>query len=213
MNVPRYSSIIREGLFELITVEQLTKALDRIPRTTARNRSARCLIIALYYLGARPNEVLRLVPNDFSKEGSYFIIKVPGSKGGYRRPLMFTSKHEHLRELYDYATKAIALPDQLLFWQYVSTYIRVRSVRGKDKMYKEISNKLRYYFARWFKGIIPKEQLTPYILRHNCFSRMASKGASLEQIRQAKGGRTMSSVMPYVHMIKADAKKIGKYMQ
>lgn len=204
----RYAKKVKDGFFEPITDDMFAQARNRI---VAGRRQGIHLLSILYYTGCRPNEALRMTPECFGKEGLWITVRIPSSKGGFTRQIFLPATNRYIMEAFEYSHTQP--PHMLLFWHFCGRYVRYATLKdGTVRKRLEISDNLRHHIHKWFDGILPPESNTTYMLRHNCFSKMASKGASLEQIRIAKGGRSINSVLAYVHLIKTDAKKIGKLM-
>jgi site-specific recombinase XerD len=164
------------------------------------------LILALYYTGARPNEVLRLRAKDIQKaDDNYITIRIEGSKRGLPRTIYLQYKNALAREIYKYASGLF--PEQLLFFHYMNSYTRVRKTKtGENKEYKEIAGKVGYFIKKWFTGIID-DSIPPYYLRHNRFSKLTQAGVSDRELQQLKGSKTRESIVPYQHMSTESAKK------
>ena len=95
------------------------------------------------------------------------------------------------------------------FFHYRDNYVRLKDdKKGNERSRLECTNKLRWYFKKWF-AFVPGG-ITPYFLRHNRFSKLSEKGASLEEIRQIKGSKSFNSVFPYLHLSAKTAKSIAK---
>lgn len=205
-----YREFLDNGVMTFLTEEHIEKALNNV--TEKYKSEGRALIIALYLTGARPNEVLRLFAKDISKEGSYIKVQIKGSKGGLPRPIHLRYSNKLAKELYAYSRGLF--PDMYLFYNYRSSYTRTYILKGKDtrgqvKQIVDISDKLRYYFKKWFKGVL-EEAIPPYYLRHNRFSRIAEKGATDDFIMFLKGSKSVESIRPYKHMSTHAAKKVAK---
>lgn len=206
-----YRRFLDDGIFNIITEADLNKALKNVDKTTRQyRREGKCLLIALYYTGARPNEILRMLSTDIKLQGQYIMLKVPGSKGGLPRTIYLSGKVKYVRYLYEYSKDLP--PNYYLFFHYKNNYKRLhKNKKGEIKEYICTTDKLRYYFNRWFEGVID-DSIPPYYLRHNRFSKLSEAGSSAEEIRILKGGKTLSSVTPYLHMssraLKKQAKKI-----
>jgi integrase len=202
---PNYRKFLDEGTIDTIDEKALRLALNNI--TGNHTKQGRALLIALYYTGARPNELLRLQAGDVSQEGRYVTIQLKGSKRGLPRKLHI-KKNDLMEELYQYAV--LFPPTIFLFYSYSNEYTRTSiNVKGEVKQRVERSDRLRFWVKKWFTGIVPNS-ITTYFLRHNRFSKMAMKDATMEDIRFWKGGRTLNSVAPYIHMSTAKSKKISK---
>jgi len=201
---PNYAKFLKEGVIDFITEEHIKRALENVKGKYVRE--GRALLIALYYTGARPNEILKLKPADFKKEASYIFIQVAGSKRGLPRPIVLQYKKELVRELYKFAISVY--PNMLLFFHYRNNYKRERG--GKTTI--ESTNLVYYHINKWFTGVIP-HTIPPYYLRHNRFSKLAAAGVPLEQLRQLKGSRTHTSVLTYLHLSTESAKKTAKKIE
>lgn len=198
-----YKLFFKEGIITPITEDHIKAALANIDGKYSRE--GRALLITMYYTGARPNEVLNLKGKDIVKEDSYIVFKMPASKGGLPRPVYLPYRKELAREAYQYATGVYQ--EMFLFYHYRGNYVRYKD--GKE--IKEITSNLRYYFKRWFTSVIDGS-ISPYYLRHNRFSKMSIKGASMEEIMKTKGAKTMASVNPYIHMSTKSAKRIARFI-
>ncbi len=197
----RYRQFLDEGIITPLTEQNIRAALNNIKGKYAREGKA--LLITLYYTGARPNEVLNLTGKDVLKEDSYIVIKMPRSKLGLPRPIYLPYRKELARIVYNYSMGVF--PDMFLFFNYRSSCKRI--VKGKE--YSELAHNIRYHFRKWFKGVIDGG-ITPYFLRHSRFSNLSLKGVDLKEIQQLKGGKTMASVHPYIHLSTKSAKAIAK---
>ncbi len=197
-----YLEFKQHGVINIVDEALITRVLNNI---TGRFKAmSRAFVIALYYTGARPVEVLNLKGSNFKKEGSYLIVQVPPSKRGLARPIYLGMSKPLVEELYKYVISAY--PDTYLFYQYRSNYTRI--INGKP--YVILSDRLRYYFKKWFGDIL---DISPYYLRHNRFSSLMLKGASIQDIRQLKGSKTDASVTPYLHLSTKGAKKISRLLE
>jgi integrase len=201
-----YKRFLDEGLIDTLDEDQIKIVLDSLKHRF--KLEARSLIICMYYTGARPNEILRLKTDDIIRDGKYLKITMQGSKRGLPRPIMLKISHPLVKE-FDIYTKKLPL-GVFIFYHFRNNYIRnYTSKSGEIKTITTISDKLRYYFKKWFSVLFP-DGIPPYYLRHNRFSKLAEVGTSMEQLRQMKGSRTLDSVTPYLHMTKKTAIDIGK---
>jgi integrase len=200
-----YRQFLDEGIIELVNEEGIIKVLDNLK---SRHRAeARALVICMYYTGARPNEVLRLVGKDITLVKNDVIIRLKGSKKGVPRPVYLSYTRPLVKEFYKYASAIFA--DMFLFWHFRDSY--KRTVMTKKGVIERVDygNKIRYHFTKWFSCLLDGG-VPPYYLRHNRISKLAENGASIEELRMFKGSRTYDSVMPYIHMSTYTAKKISK---
>lgn len=199
-----YRNFLDNGEIVLIDEERLTNVLDNIDKNKAVSRA---LLITLYYTGARPNEVLRMTAKDIFKEDNHVVFKVPGSKGGLPRMIRVLTKHHLAVEALEFSKGFF--PDMILFFKFRNKYIRVRNNKNGKKEIIDTTDKLRYYFKKWFEGFIPGG-ITPYYLRHNRFTKLSASGATLEEMRNLKGSRTFESIYPYLHFSKDLSKKAAR---
>lgn len=204
---PNYRKFLDEGVIEPISEAELKIAL-RNAGQGKHGREARALLIALYYTGARPNEVLDMKAKDVKKDKSYVLVNLPASKGGLPRTLYLQYSNKLVKELYKYATGVF--PDMLMFYHFRSSYERVKKLEdGTISKTEETTDKLRYHVQKWFIGI-REDSITPYFLRHSRMSKLAREGATMQQLRMLKGSKTTESVMPYLHLSSQEAKELAR---
>lgn len=199
-----YRRFLDEGIIETIGEEEFKKAISNVKGKYFKQ--GRALLAVLYYTGCRPVEALELRPKDFERKGQYLTVKVPGKKGGLPRTIYIKRSRYYVQQLEEYA---LSLFDtMLLFYKYRNNYKRtVVNKKGEVKVRIETTDKLRYYFKIWFKGVI---DISPYYLRHNRFSKLAEAGVDMQDIRMLKGSRTIESITPYIHLSTKSAKTIAK---
>lgn len=204
-----YRKFLDSGEIDLITEDHILRALRNIKGHHVRE--AQALLIALYYTGARPNEILRMVGKDVQKKGRHIMLHVKGSKKGLPRVIYLPWKKELVKILYGYA--ASVFPDMFLFYHYRNKYTRTTiNKKGEIKSRDEISNKLLYHMKIWFDGVV-EGSIPTYFLRHNRFSSLSMKGVDMQQIRMIKGSKTYDSIMPYLHMSSKAAEEVSKKME
>lgn len=206
---PSYKQFIEKGIIEYITLDHIKQALKNV--TGKHMREGRNLIAILYYTGARPNEILQLKSKNLTLSGSYLKIQVSGSKGGLPRPIHLPMRHALVKELWNYSQSIFS--EMYLFYHFKNKSKRTRINKKKEITTNTCTtDKLRYYFKKWFDNVI-EGGINPYFLRHNRFSKLSDKGASLEEIRMIKGSRTIESVYPYLHQSTQTSKKIAKKIE
>jgi integrase len=203
-----YVKFLKEGIIDVLNEDAIKLVLAGLKHRFLKE--ARCLIISLYYTGARPNEILRLKAGDIQREGRYLILKVPSSKRGLPRSIYLPIQKPMVQELYQFVL--VNHPEVFLFWHFRNNYNGVyKNKKGISKARHSISDRLRYYFRKWF-SVVMQDGIPPYYLRHNRFSKLSEKGASMEQLRQIKGSRTLDSITPYLHMSTKSAQETSKKM-
>lgn len=204
-----YLKFLREGMIDTLEEEDILKACDNV--TGNNKKQGRALIIALYFTGARPNEVLDIKSKDVKREGSYVHVFVKGSKNGLPRTIWLPYKSVLVKEFLSYANSLF--PDMRLFWAYRSKYKReVVKPDGSVKEYHEVSAKLRHHFKRWFVDVLD-DPIPPYYLRHNRMSKLSMAGVEMQDLRMIKGAKTFDSITPYLHLSAASAMKIAKKLK
>lgn len=203
---PSYRKFLDKGEIDLIDESQVNSALKNV--TGRHYKEGRSCLIALYFTGGRPNEVLDLKAKDLTRQDSYVLVQMKGSKRGLSRIVYLKHDNPLVKELYNYAQTCF--PDALLFYHYRSNYERtVTKKDGSTRVLKETTAKLRYHVDKWFKGVIDGSA-NPYFLRHNRFSQLSQAGVGMEEIRMLKGARRADSVSYYTHLSSKTAKDIAK---
>lgn len=201
-----YNKFLREGIIELIEPETITKVIEGIKHKF--QSQARSLVIALYATGARPCEILDLKGESFQRENTHLIISVTGRKKGRPRKIHLPINNKLYKELWEYASSLP--PNMFVFHRFKTRYGRIVKHKNGETSYRmDTTDGLRYWFKIWFSPFV---DITPYCLRHNRFSKMAEKGASMQEMKFIKGARSLSSIDYYTHLSSRTAKKVIKYM-
>jgi integrase len=206
-----YRQFLDTGIIDLITKEQFAKMLENVKHKQLTQ--ARALFIILYYSGRRPSEILELTPKLVTKEKNYIQIHFPTGKSGRATLNYYPIKNPHILEFWNYA-KAAGFPDFKMFFSFrnkaiggtkkqIVTYT-IKTGEKRIKEYGENSHRLYYWLTKWSK-------ITPYFFRHNRFSSMAEQGATIQDIKHAKGSKTLASVEPYIHLSKFTARKLSRF--
>ena len=186
--------------------------LDRIKyENPFKTQEARAMSIALYYTGFRGIEILRMRTHHIEKKMQDIIIYAKGAKHGIEGNIVLPSD-SLTRELHDYAKKL--LPGMLLFTDFISKsknkpkYTRFNKITREFEEvigdYSNPGNNLYYFCIKWF-GV------PAYFFRHSRFTSMVKNGASIEEVRLAKLGKTDSSTRMYVKFDIHDARKRKKH--
>lgn len=202
---PNYRKFLDTALIDTISEDQIKQALKNV---TGKNRiQGRALLIALYYTGARPNEVLQLKAKDITRDKSYIALSLPASKGGLPRVIHLPYKNPLVKELYNYSRGQFV--NMYIFWAFKNKYVRRVKTKKGVKIRIDTTDRLRYYFNKWFAGVV-KGGIPPYFLRHNRFTKLAIAGVSDREIRIIKGSKSMDSVTPYIHLSSEMSKRNAK---
>ena len=172
-------------------------------------KEGRCLLIGLYWTGARPAEILEMECKDIQKEDSFITLDIKTLKRGIDRKVYISQHRLGIKELYNYSKSNF--PNYKMFFHYKREHHkRVTLPSGEVKDYIETSRAVRYYINKWFDGIVNNDTIPPYYLRHNRLSSAANKGATLLELKYLKGARDIKSINPYLHLDKTKAKKLAK---
>ena len=202
-----YNSFLSGEFIQTITPNTIRQVIDNIKHDHALE--GRCLLILLYYTGARPIEILSLKGEDIQKTDAFLQLHVKTFKHGRNRTILLPLKESLIKLAWKHISTIY--PSIYLFRNYRSQYSRVYQTKKGPIFYHDVSNKLRHYFNKWFDGIMD-DPIPPYYLRHNLFSIMSEKGASLRDMQDIKGSKSESSIMPYLHMSTNTARKNIKFL-
>ena len=212
---PLYKDFYEKGIIQIFSSDDFKTVHKSITDPLGRE-----LVTILYYTGARPVQLLyyddkdparSFTTDNFTKEGNYLCISVPPAKNGLPFKFYLSFNKFGIKELWRTIQKLP--PKTPLFNQYAQTYVRRKvNKKGEVKHYIERSDRLRYYFKKWFSAV-SSNPVPPYYLRHSRFSSMSENGAPAESIMFAKGSKRMESVRPYMHMSKDKAVKLNKVIK
>lgn len=204
-----YRKFLDQGIIDNIEQDHLRQALGNAGKS--RLAGSRSILITLYKTGCRPAEALLLISRKIEREGHYIKVHLPGGVKGSLPRTIFLKDDEFARELWQYANSLH--PDMFLFHAFKGEYIhKGYTKKGKYFERKETTYKLRKHIYKWFKGVVP-DSINPYFLRHNFFSKLASKGAPLETLRVLKGAKKIDSVYSYSHLSTKTAKDVAKLIK
>lgn len=216
-----YKNFLDGNAIEEISRDDIIKVLDNIDHQYIDQ--ARVLVIIAWATAARPNEYLRLTPEHFIRDSEFLKIKMPCSKGSSKRTVSFLRKMEDgnedplVSEVHEYVRKLF--PQQYLFWFFRSNAVRygttknVRTKEGKtikkryDKIYFELSRKLKYYFPKWFECLF-EDGIPPYYLRHNRATKVYEKLGGGPTMHLT-GWTSERMLKRYVHKTKKMEREIG----
>lgn len=217
-----YKDFLDGFLLNEISRQDINLVLNNIEHE--EKEQARALVIIAWATGARPNEYLRLTPQEFSRSTEFLEIKFPASKGSSARTISMPrylkdgTEDPLTTELYDYVRSLH--PSQWLFWFFRSDavqhgvtkrYIKKDGtpvVKRYDKVYSHLSSKLHYYFPKWFKILFP-DGVPPYYLRHNRATKVlevAGREATIETF----GWKTEHTLKKYAHKTRKMRRQIAE---
>lgn len=210
----QYRNFIDKGLIDILDYDDLKEALNNVNGIYGDYiEEGRALLIALYYTGARPVELLGMKAEQIQKKDSYVTIELQAAKRGLNRTIFLPYRFKAVKELYDFAMKI--MPSMYLFYHYRSKRIRlIKTKSGEYKEYHVITDKLYYHVKKWFKDVPDSGMsICPYFLRHNRFSQLSEQGLTPQELQQLKGAKTSDSVQSYLHLSSRTARKIAKHIR
>jgi len=206
-----YRQFLDDGEIDIVPYDTFKAILKDVDGIRGNYKiEARCLMIVLYYTGARPVEIFSIAGRHIEKDGNQIVIKIRGAKRGKPRKIYLSYNRAPIKYLYKYSQRMP--PDVKLFYHFSKTYLRrYKTKAGLTKYRKEeICNRLYYHVKRWTKAYYPPDGLPPYYFRHSRFSQLSEAGATMQDLANIKGARTINSVEAYLHMSKNTAQKIGR---
>jgi integrase len=213
---PNYKKFLNGDVIYHIDYDDLAKILSNIKGEYADMGKA--LVVLLYYTGARPAEALLLktgtrvngARDPIERDGNHIIVNMPSVKRGKERKLRIPLKKPFVDVLYKYSISMP--PSSYYFHYYMGNHERTyNKINGQIATYREISYKLRYWFKKWTKDLKINE-INPYYLRHDLFTKFMEKGANESEIKLWKGCTTDASVIPYLHFSKNNMNKLAKML-
>ncbi|MCF6168812.1 tyrosine-type recombinase/integrase [Lutibacter sp.] len=176
-------------------VKQLFKATKyshELPRFRARQKA---LLVCLYSLGMRRNEVVNLMLNDILWDKERVFIR----KGKNYKERFVPINHYNLKMLEDYVFDAridfkVASESDYVFVSRRSTKISGWTIENDLKMIIKASNKEE----------LQNKNITPHMLRHSIATHFLKAGMKIEDIQQFLGHASLESTQIYTHILKDD---------
>lgn len=211
---PAYRKIIDERVIDIITPKKFMETWKTIPENDLKLKQFKYFMFLLFWTGARPSELLRVLPKDFRvvHRGKYSLLelKLFTRKSGQTRVIRLrTSLIPEAINIWKWAMQHF--DDYLLFHALISratTKVKLhgKNTQGTIKTYRNVSRNVLTLCNKYF-GV------PPYFFRHNRFSDMAEKGASVQEIQYFKGAKTLASVLVYLELSGKKAEDISKYLR
>jgi len=194
-------------------------------KSPQKTTQARVLLSLAFWTGLRPAELIELKPTNIDRERGGVVIKATAKKGGVSGKVWLPI-NQNTQYIYDYCKNIH--PEMYLFpyfykskpaknkvhWTVKQRWLekqpdgttkQIEKTIKKEKVYFRYTNNLDKLALKWFGFPF-------YYFRHNRFSEMSLKGATLEDIRQAKLAKTINSAFPYVKFGTAQAKRRSKFL-
>ncbi len=176
-------------------VKQLFKATKHsheLPRFRARQKA---LLVCLYSLGMRRNEVINLMLNDILWDKERVFIR----KGKNYKERFVPINHYNLRMLEDYVFDARLDFKQASESDYVFVSRRSTKISGCT-----IENDLKMIVKASDSEELKYRNITPHMLRHSIATHFLRAGMKIEDIQQFLGHASLESTQIYTHILKDD---------
>tara|TARA_R110002072_G_scaffold104180_3_gene228548 strand:- start:238 stop:1155 length:918 start_codon:yes stop_codon:yes gene_type:complete len=176
-------------------VKQLFKATKyshELPRFRARQKA---LLVCLYSLGMRRNEVVNLMLNDILWDKERVFVR----KGKNYKERFVPINHYNLKMLEDYVFDARIDFKQASSSDYVFVSRRSTKISGCT-----IENDLKMIIKNSNKEALQNKNITPHMLRHSIATHFLKAGMKIEDIQQFLGHASLESTQIYTHILKDD---------
>lgn len=176
-------------------VKQLFKATKNsheLPRFRARQKA---LLVCLYSLGMRRNEVINLMLNDILWDRERVFIR----KGKNYKERFIPINHYNLKMLEDYVFDARMDFRQASESDYVFVSRRSTKISGCT-----IENDLKMIIKATNSEGLKYRNITPHMLRHSIATHFLRAGMKIEDIQQFLGHASLESTQIYTHILKND---------
>jgi integrase len=155
------------------------------------DKRVKVIFSLLYFTGARPAELVYLKARDIYQKGpKIWIYYTTTLKRGVPRRFPILARFAEARAIMRY---------------------RERILDGEALLFPELARVKQpkdYIGYRLNKAGV---NFPPYYFRHNRFTIMASKGATIELLKNLKGARRISSVEYYLHATEAQVESATKF--
>ncbi|MGC1121956.1 MAG: site-specific integrase [Candidatus Methanofastidiosia archaeon] len=165
-------------------MEEAQSLLKVIP-----NLRDRAIVMTLLYTGARVNELCNLNLSDLHLERNEIVIR--NTKTYQDRKVIISTKCvEALRE-------------------YLDSEVSKREAVFTSRNGRRISRSRVYAMVRTYGNLAGiQKRISPHVLRHTLATNMIAKGASVVEVKDQLGHRSIESTMRYVHLQTDHRKKL-----
>jgi len=177
-------------------VQSLFKATNYshdLPRFKARHKA---LLVCLYSLGMRRNEVLNLMLNDILWDRERVFIR----KGKNYKERFVPINHYNLKLLEDYIYDARMDFSKSSESEYVFVSRRSTKISGCT-----VENDLKMIVNSSDNQELQHKHITPHMLRHSIATHFLQAGMKIEDIQQFLGHASLESTQIYTHILKDDS--------
>ncbi len=181
---------------EVLTVEEVTKLLDNIPKKRFNDIRNKAMLELMYAAGLRVSEVVNIKFENLDLDTKF--VRVEG-KGGKERIVPINDKCvKSIKEWLKFRQK-LFLPEESKNYVFVS----------KNK--KPIT---RIAFWQQLKKYISQlgieKNVSPHTLRHSFATHMLRYGADLRIVQELLGHSNISTTQVYTHVDKSHLKQLHK---
>uniref|UniRef100_UPI003D334A45 tyrosine-type recombinase/integrase n=1 Tax=Maribacter sp. 2-571 TaxID=3417569 RepID=UPI003D334A45 len=174
-------------------IEQLFKATEHshgLPRFRARQKA---LLVCLYSLGMRRNEVINLMLNDILWDRERVFVR----KGKNYKERFVPINHYNLKLMEDYVL------DARMDFKKASESEYVFLSRRSDRMSgAALEHNLRQIVDATGNEELRQKKVTPHMLRHSIATHFLQAGMKIEDIQQFLGHASLESTQIYTHILK-----------
>jgi len=174
-------------------IKQLFKATEyshELPRFRARNKA---LLVCLYSLGMRRNEVLNLQLNDILYDKERIFVR----RGKNYKERFIPINHYNLRILEDYIFDSRIDFKRASQSDYVFVTRRTAKMGGASLEWS-----LQQIIKATNNEALQQKTITPHTLRHSIATHFLQAGMKIEDIGQFLGHNSLESTQIYTHILK-----------
>ncbi|MGB9750058.1 MAG: site-specific tyrosine recombinase XerD [Caldisericia bacterium] len=176
---------------DVISVEEIEKLVNIIPKEGFKGKRDRALIELLYSSGLRVSEIINLKINEVDLKNGY--LKCFG-KGSKERIVPFGTFAKNLLVDYIEERNKNNINSDLLFV----------TKKGEKLLRQHINNILNYYA----KKSKLKKKIHPHMLRHSFATHLLERGADLRSVQELLGHVDISTTQIYTHLTKEHLREV-----
>lgn len=176
---------------DVISVKEIEKLINIIPKDGFKGKRDRALIELLYSSGLRVSEIINLKINEVDLKNGY--LKCFG-KGSKERIVPFGDLAKEFLISYIEEREKFNINSELLFV----------TKKGKMILRQQINNILNYYA----KKSKLKKKIHPHMLRHSFATHLLERGADLRSVQELLGHVDISTTQIYTHLTKEHLREV-----
>jgi integrase/recombinase XerC len=185
-----------------VSIENMDRLLDSIPEDTAVGLRDKAIFELMYGTGLRISEVAVLNITDIDLNQGRVIVKEGKGKKDRMCPV---GNHclEQLRKYLSHSRPVLLESTESEPSDRTALFLNVKGLRltisGISQRLEKLKDRAEV-----------KETLTPHIIRHSFATHMLSNGASLKEIKDLLGHRSLQTTVIYTHLNIDMLKKVMK---